>query len=277
MLSRMKSSLGLAFAGILFATVSLAVVPAIWAQEPDQDDTALQVIAAINGGMAAFKNGQYADAAASFSIATRLAPGSALAHLYLGTAYAAEAAHNPMTPENKQIALSALEEFDAVLKLRPDNLSAMKQAASLDRSIQRYDDALGLDKKVVEIDPGDVEAIYSIGYLDWQKANMVANRILAEDGLTDDGLGNVKLLHVPCMKLRAENSALVNDGIANLKRAIELKPDNADAMQYLQLMYRRRADLACGERSALNADLKLADEWKQKAAAARKPAGAESR
>jgi tetratricopeptide (TPR) repeat protein len=274
MLSRMKASLGLALAEILFATVSLAVVPGIRAQEPDQDDTALQVNAAIDGGVAAFKSGQYADAAASFSIATRLAPGNALAHLYLGTAYAAEAAPNPMTPENKQIALSALEEFDAVLKLRPDNLSAMKQAASIDRSIQRYDDALALYRKVLAMDPSDVEAIYSIGYVDWQKANMVANGVLAEDGLTDDGLGNVKLLHVPCVKLRAENTALVNDGIANLKRAIELKPDNADAMQYLQLMYRRHADLACGERSTLSADLKLADEWKQKAAAVRQPAAA---
>jgi hypothetical protein len=88
---------------------------------------------------------------------------------------------------------------------------------------------------------------------------------LTEDGDSDDGIGNTKMLRGACEKLRAENTALVNDGIANLKRAIELKPDNADAMQYLQLMYRRHADLACGDKTALSADLKLAEEWTRKA------------
>ena len=276
MLSRMKLSLGLAFAEILFATVFLALVPGTWAQEPDEDDTALQVTAAIDGGVASFKNGQYADAAASFSIATRLAPGNALAHLYLGTAYAAEAAPNPATPENKQIALSALEQFDAVLKLRPDNLSAMKQAASLDRSIQRYDDALVMEKRAVAIDPNDVDSIYSLGYIEWEKANKNATTILTDDGVSDDGHGNAKLLPHACQNLKAANTELVNDGIANFRRAIELKPDNADAMQYLQLMYRRHADFACGDRAAISADLKLADQWEQKAAVMRSHAGAKA-
>jgi hypothetical protein len=41
-------------------------------------------------------------------------------------------------------------------------------------------------------------------------------------------------------------------------------------MQYLQLTYRRRADLACGDDAARKADLASADEWSQKAMGARK-------
>ncbi|HEX9201429.1 MAG TPA: hypothetical protein VF865_17865 [Acidobacteriaceae bacterium] len=267
----MKSWLGLAFAGTLLAALSVVVAPGARAQQLDGDETTLQAQAAINGGMAAFKNGQYADAAAAFSVATRLDPGNEEAHLYLGTAYAFQVVPYLLTPENKQMALSALAEFDAVLKIHPDNLSAIKQAASIDRDIQRYDDALLMEKRAVAINPNDAEAIYVIGYIDWDKANRNAIRLLTEDGVTDDGKGNASLLPHACQELRAANTALVNDGIVNLKRAIELKPDNSDAMQYLQLMYRRHADLACGDKTAIGADLKLADEWKLKANEARKP------
>ena len=272
----MKSSLGLALAGTLLAAISVVVAPDVRAQQLDGDDAALEVQSAINGGIAAFKSGQYADAAASFSVAARLDPGNEMAHLYLGTAYAFQVVPNLLTPENKQTALSALAEFDAVLKIHPDNLSAIKQAASIDRDIQRYDDALAMEKRAVAINPNDAEAIYDIGYIDWDKANKNAIRVLTGDGVTDDGKGNASLLPHACGELRAENTALVNDGIANLKRAIELKPDNSDAMQYLQLMYRRRADLTCGDKTAIGADLKLADEWKRKASEARKPEAAPS-
>jgi tetratricopeptide (TPR) repeat protein len=259
---------------MLFATVSLAVVPSVCAQQPDPDDTALQVTAAMDGGVAAFKGGRYADAAASFAIATRLAPNYEPAHLYLGTAYAIQFVPTLTTPENKQLALSALEEFDAVLRLNPGNLSALKQAASMDRSIQRYDDALAMEKKAVEIDPNDVDTIYSLGYIEWEKANKSATAILAEDGVSDDGHGNPKLLPHACKALKAANTDLVNDGIANFQHVIQLKPDNADAMQYLQLMYRRHADFACGDKVGIAADLKLAEQWEQKAAETRSRAGA---
>jgi tetratricopeptide (TPR) repeat protein len=261
----MKSSLGLALAGMILAVVSLVVGPGAHAQQTDEDEKTLEVRAAMDGGVAAFKNGQYADAAASFVIATRLAPGNALAHLYLGTAYAVQVVPNLLTPENTQIASSALAELDIVLKTHPDYLTAIKQEASIYRNIQKYDEALSMEKRAVAINPSDADAIYAIGYIDWTEAYRNAIKRLTEDGDSDDGIGNTKMLRGACEKLRAENTALVNDGIANLKRAIELKPDNADAMQYLQLMYRRHADLACGDKTALSADLKLAEEWTRKA------------
>lgn len=36
---------------------------------------------------------------------------------------------------------------------------------------------------------------------------------------------------------------LVDDGIASLKKAIELNPEYDDAMTYLNLLYRRKADM----------------------------------
>jgi hypothetical protein len=67
-----------------------------------------------------------------------------------------------------------------------------------------------------------------------------------------------------------KNQALVDEGIASLTRAIELKPDFDDAMQYLQLTYRRHADFHCGDPTGISADLKLVEEWTKKAMQARK-------
>ena len=46
---------------------------------------------------------------------------------------------------------------------------------------------------------------------------------------------------------------LVDDGIEKLKKAVELKPDYDDAMTYLNLLYRRKADMveSSAERDAL--------------------------
>jgi hypothetical protein len=52
---------------------------------------------------------------------------------------------------------------------------------------------------------------------------------------------------------------MVDEGIADLKKAIELRPDYDDAMAYLNLLYRRKADMveSADERASLQ---KQADE-----------------
>jgi hypothetical protein len=52
---------------------------------------------------------------------------------------------------------------------------------------------------------------------------------------------------------------LIEEGITNLQKALELKPDYDDAMAYLNLLYRRKADMveSAEERAAL---LKQADD-----------------
>jgi len=56
---------------------------------------------------------------------------------------------------------------------------------------------------------------------------------------------------------------LVDEGIADLQKAITLKPDYDDAMAYLGLLYRRKADMveSADERAALE---KQADDLLEK-------------
>jgi len=67
-----------------------------------------------------------------------------------------------------------------------------------------------------------------------------------------------------CALLRDKNQAAVQEGIDSLQKAIQLKPDYDDAMAYLNLMYRERADIQCDDPAAQQADLASADEWVKK-------------
>jgi hypothetical protein len=53
----------------------------------------------------------------------------------------------------------------------------------------------------------------------------------------------------------------VQDGIDVFTKAMSLRPDYDDAMAYMNLMYRERADIQCGNKQAYDADTKAADKW----------------
>jgi hypothetical protein len=221
-------------------------------------------------GVAAFKNAQYEQATNYFQRAVQLDPKNPTAKLYLATTYASQVVPNLMTPENLAMAQKAINGFQAVLDSNPTDVTALKQIASINRNIQKFDLAKQYELKVIAAAPNEPEAYYIIGFVDWTLAYKNAVAILAADGLTDDGEGNKKMTKGACAKMQAANADLVNDGLTNLNKAVELNPTYDDAMQYMQLTYRRKADLECGNDAARKADLATADQWIQKAMGARK-------
>jgi tetratricopeptide (TPR) repeat protein len=222
-------------------------------------------------GIASFKNAKYEEAVNHFQSAIALDPDSADAKLYLATSYSYQVVPNLDTPENLAIAQKAIDGFQAVLAKDPNDLTALKQIASIDRNIKKLDEAKEWEKKVIALAPNDAEAHYTIGVINWTTEHYKNTvKILADDGLTDDGNGNAKKSKGACAKLQAANTALVNEGLEYLNKAIELKPNYDDAMAYLQLTYRSKANLECGDDAARKADLAKADEWIQKAMGARK-------
>jgi tetratricopeptide (TPR) repeat protein len=224
----------------------------------------------LNKGIAAFKNAQYEQATNYFQTAAQLDPKNENAKLYLATTYASQVVPNLMTPDNLAIAQHALDGFNEVLAKHPDDLTALKQIASIDRNIGKQDQAKADELKVIHVAPNDPEAYYTIGSIDWTAAYKNAITILAADGLTDDGEGNKKMTKAACQKMKDANTALVNDALTNLQKAIELNPNYDDAMSYLQLTYRSKATIDCPDDAARKADLAQADAWIQRAMGARK-------
>lgn len=224
----------------------------------------------MNKGVPAFKDARYAEAADDFEQATLLDPTNKLAFLYLGTSYATQVVPNLATPDNRALADKGIAAFEQVLKLDPANLIALQQEAAIYRNTHRPQQAKALEERVIVIDPTNADAHYTIGVLDWVEAYDNAIEKLTADGLTDNGNGNLKMSPSTCHGLQAANQPLVDDGITHLQRAVELKLNYADAMQYLNLLYRRRADLHCGKPVEAKNDLAMADEWVHKAIIARK-------
>ncbi|RXH58871.1 hypothetical protein [Granulicella sibirica] len=224
----------------------------------------------LNKGVQAFKSARFEDATNHFQTAIALDPAYQDAKLYLATAYASQVVPNLETPENLKIAQNALDGFNAVLAKDPNDLTALKQIASIDRNIKKFDEAKEYEKKVIAIAPNDPEAYYTVGFVNWTLAYKNAIAILAADGLTDAGDGNPKKSKDACAKLQAANTGLVTEGIQYLNKAIELNPNYDDAMQYMQLTLRRKADLECGNEAARKDDMAQVDMWIQKAMGARK-------
>ena len=225
----------------------------------------------INKGVAAFKNAQYEEAVNDFQNAVKLDPTSDSAKLYLATSYAYQVVPNLTSAENLATAQKALDGFNAVLAKDPNDLTSLKEVASIDRNIGKFDLAKEYELKVIALAPNDPEAYYIVGSIDWNLEHYKNTvPILAADGLVDDGEGNKKMTKGACAKMKAANTDLVNEALKFLAKSIDLNPNYDDAMTYLQLTYRSKANLDCPNDEARKADLSLADQWVQKAMGARK-------
>lgn len=230
----------------------------------------LQARDQLNKGVQSYKSAKYEEAIGHFQKAVQLDPTLPMAKLYLATAYAQQVVPDLTTPDNIKLAQQAIDNYKEVLAKDPKDTNSLKGIASLYFSIQRFDDAKDWQKKVLDVDPKDAEAAYTIGVIDWSVAHKNVLKELQPIGMNDDGLGNAKMPKNICSKLQQENGPLVDEAMKYLNQAVEVRPNYDDAMAYLNLIYRRKADLECGNDAARKADIQQADDWRNKAMGTRK-------
>ena len=136
--------------------------------------------------------------------------------------------------------------------------------------MKKLDQAKDYNRKVAELDPNDPEAFYSIGVIDWTETYQPRMEERAKLGLKPvEDLKDKKV----CAALKEKNQTKVEEGIQALEKALQLRPDYDDAMAYMNLMYRERADYECDDPAARAADKKTADEWVDKTMATKKAKG----
>jgi tetratricopeptide (TPR) repeat protein len=222
----------------------------------------------LNKGVEAFKAGKYEAAITHFQNAENLDPKLPTAKAFLATALSQNVIPGLTTPENLKTAQQAIDTFQQVLVEDPTDVNSLKGVASLYFNIKKLDEARDWQKKVLAIDPKDAEAAYTVGVIDWTQAHENLLKMLANN---DDGVGNVKLLTKNnCTEIQKENAPLVEEGLKYLNQAIENRPGYDDAMSYLNLTYRRKADVDCGNEEARKDDVAKANDWSQKAMGTRK-------
>ncbi len=225
----------------------------------------------LNKGVEAFKTSHYEVAIGHFQQATDLDPTLPMARLYLATAYAQQVIPNLQSPDNMKNANLAIQNFQKVLNENPskqDRINALKGIASLYLNTQQFDKAKEYQNKVIALDPTDASAEYTIGVIDWTIAYKNAIPVRQSFGLQDNG-APIKDKKA-CAALADKNGPFIQEGLDALNKAVQLRPNYDDAMAYINLMYRRKADIECGDEDARKADIAEADQWVQKAMAARK-------
>jgi len=224
----------------------------------------------LNKGVQAYKNAKYEEAIERFKNAVAYDPGLLNARLYLATAYAQQYIPGADTPENNRNAEAAIDQYKQVLDRHPSreqNINSNKGIAYLYLQMKKFDQAKEYYKKVTTLDPNDPEPYYSVAVIDWTQTYQPRMEERAKLGLKpDEQLKDKKV----CAHLKTLNEDKIQDGIDNLKKALQLRPDYDDAMAYMNLMYREKADTECDDPAARAEDLKTADEWVDKTMATKK-------
>jgi predicted Zn-dependent protease len=244
---------------ITLAAVALALFSAVGCNKLRARDQ-------LNKGVKSFKDNHYEQAIDHFQQAVQYDPSLINARMYLATAFVSQYIPQVDSPDNLRTAQQAIDEFQKVLDMnasREQRTNAAKGIASLYYNMKKFDEAKKFNRMVSELDPNDPDPYYSVGVIDWAvcyQPRMEARASLGmkpEESLNPKNKDQKKV----CEELKAKNGPAIQEGIDNLNKAIQLRPDYDDAMAYLNLMYREKADVECDDLAARAEDLKTADHW----------------
>ncbi len=231
----------------------------------------------LNKGVAAFRGAQFQQAIKHFQTAVELDPELLNARLYLATAYLQLYVPGGESEDNIKIAKQAIGAYQDVLDHNPSNeqrLNALASIAQIYYNMKDFDKAKDYQRQVMQLEPNNPDPYYWIGSIDWAicyPRRMQVRKDLNIANPTDPKRPDV-LPPIPekaRVDLADKNGPLVEEGIQALQKAIELKPNYLDAMTYLNLMYREKADIE-KDPSDRDADLQKAEEIFQKAMDLRK-------
>lgn len=220
----------------------------------------------LNKGVKAYKDNHYEQAIDHFQQAVKLDPALLVARMYLATAYVSQYIPGVDAPDNLQTANQAIAEYQKVIDANPpreQKVTSAKGIAYLYLNMKRWDDAKKYYRMASDLDPNDAEPYYSVGVIDWTACYQPRMEERAKLGLKPDEHLSAKNKDQKkvCEDLKAKNGPTIQEGIDTLNKAIQLRPDYDDAMAYMNLMYRERADVECDDEAARTEDLKSADHW----------------
>jgi tetratricopeptide (TPR) repeat protein len=222
----------------------------------------------LNKGVQAFKAGQYDVAIGDFQQSKQLDPTLLNARLYLATAYANLYIPGAPSPENIRNGEQAIKEFQEVLDKDQSNIPAIDGIGSILYNMggtpfdaKKLEESKSYHMKHIQLKPDDPEPYYWIGVIDWSLA-FRGNKDLREE-YNKTAKKTIKdtdpMPTALAAQFQQKYGSIVDEGVDNLKKAMTLRTDYDDAMAYLNLLYRQKADMEATA-DARNADLKMADD-----------------
>jgi tetratricopeptide (TPR) repeat protein len=207
----------------------------------------------LNKGVASFKAGQYDAAIEQFKQAKEADPTLMNARLYLATAYASTYIPGAPSEENVNRGKQAISEYQQVLDINPNNLSAIDgigsilfQMAGQPYDPKKFEESKSFHQRHIQIKPDDPEPYYWVGVIDWTlafRANAEMRATYNRDNVRKQVKDTEPLPPAVRQQYASEYASMIDEGIKSLQQASTLRPDYDDALAYLNLLYRRKADM----------------------------------
>jgi DNA-binding SARP family transcriptional activator len=241
------------------AAVALALLPSVGCDRLRARDQ-------LNKGVDSYKNSHFEQAIEHFKNAVELDPSLTNARMYLATAYVSLYIPGVESPDNLSNAQQAIEQYQKVIDGKPtreQKVNSAKGVAYLYLNMKKFDDAKKYYRLASDSDPNDAEPYYSVGVIDWTASYQPRMEERAKLGMKPEENLNPKAKDQKkiCDELKVKNMPVIQEGIDSLNKALQLRADYDDAMAYLNLMYREKADVECDDLSVRAGDLKTADHW----------------
>ncbi len=226
----------------------------------------------LNKGVNAYRNQKFSDAVNHFKQAVELDPSNENAKLYLATSYFSQWVPGADSADNKKNYQMAQKEFEEVLSKDPTNALALASLASMafnNASIGTDEEKKGALEEAkkwnvrrIEVNPKDPEPYYYLGVIDWSEAFPALRSARSEAKMKPDDPGPLKDKKVRD-DLKSKYSDTIQNGLDELQKCLQYDKENENAMSYMNLLYREKADLEDTPEAA-KADIAQAEDWSNK-------------
>ena len=133
--------------------------------------------------------------------------------------------------------------YDELLAKEPRNTSLMAQLAEIYDKKGDFENSLKYYQKRAEVDPNNKEAWYTIGVECWARSYRMKTMISLE-----------------------ERESVIETGMKALLKALSLEPEYTEALAYINLMYREKAQVLSAQQKNEEAGdaIAKADEYQKK-------------
>lgn len=233
----------------------------------------------IKKGNEFFKATKYQEALSSYQEAKRLDPGEKKLDKFIGETYIA--LYQPGSKHQKDLdfANNSIKFLQSYLQAYPNDRKVREYLVSMYLALDRYDDAIGFYQDLLKQDPKDVKAMTSLAAmyfkkgdfqngLEWEKKRAALEPNNPEPYVMVGVQAWDRSYHYPDVPAEIRGK-IVNDGMESLQQALKLKPDNFDALTYMNLLYREKAKMETDEAKKLEY-VAEADKYRERALELRK-------
>jgi tetratricopeptide (TPR) repeat protein len=237
----------------------------------------------IKRGNEFLKAAQYQSALSAYQEALRLDPSEDKLHKHIGIAYMGMYQPGSKHPKDLEYAQKAIENLKQYVAAYPQDQKVLEYLVSMYLNTERFDDAIAFyQNELLKRNPKDTKAMQSLAMLYFKKGDFDNGVKWLKERLnvvtTDPERAEVYYLIGVQAWDRSYNypdvdpavrGKIVDDGLAALNKAVEIKPDYFEAISYINLLYREKAKMETDPAKKQEFRDK-ADEWQKKALEARK-------